>query len=470
MAETEKKPVKIVETALRDAHQSLIATRMTTEQMLPIIETMDKAGYYAVECWGGATFDASLRFLKEDPWDRLRKLRDGFKNTKLQMLFRGQNILGYRPYADDVVEYFVQKSVANGIDIIRIFDCMNDLRNLSTAVKAANKEKAHAQIALSYTLGDAYTLDYWKETAKKIEDMGADSICLKDMAGLLVTYKATELLQALKEGTNLPIDLHTHYTSGVASMTYLKAVEAGCDIIDTAISPLSMGTSQPATEVMVETFKGTPYDTGVDQNVLAEIADYFRPLRDEWLDSGLLSPKVMGVDIKTLIYQVPGGMLSNMVSQLKDMHAEDKYYDVLKEIPEVRKDFGECPLVTPSSQIVGTQAVLNVISGERYKTTTKETKAVLAGEYGQPIKPFNKEVQKKVIGDKEPITCRYADLLEPELEKLEKEIAQYKQQDEDVLTYALFPQVAIDFFKYRDAQQKKVDVQAADSEAKAYPV
>ncbi len=470
MAETEKKPVKIVETALRDAHQSLIATRMTTEQMLPIIETMDKAGYYAVECWGGATFDASLRFLKEDPWDRLRKLRDGFKNTKLQMLFRGQNILGYRPYADDVVEYFVQKSVANGIDIIRIFDCMNDLRNLSTAVKAANKEKAHAQIALSYTLGDAYTLDYWKETAKKIEDMGADSICIKDMAGLLVPYKATELLQALKEGTNLPIDLHTHYTSGVASMTYLKAVEAGCDIIDTAISPLSMGTSQPATEVMVETFKGTPYDTGLDQNVLAEIADYFRPLRDEWLDSGLLSPKVMGVDIKTLIYQVPGGMLSNMVSQLKDMHAEDKYYDVLKEIPEVRKDFGECPLVTPSSQIVGTQAVLNVISGERYKTTTKETKAVLAGEYGQPIKPFNKEVQKKVIGDKEPITCRYADLLEPELEKLEKEIAQYKQQDEDVLTYALFPQVAIDFFKYRDAQQKKVDVQAADSEAKAYPV
>ena len=443
---------------------------MTMDEMRPILPEMDKIPYFSVECWGGATFDASLRFLKEDPWDRLRKLRDGFKNTKLQMLFRGQNILGYRPYADDVVEYFVQKSVANGIDIIRIFDCMNDLRNLSTAVKAANKEKAHAQIALSYTLGDAYTLDYWKETAKKIEDMGADSICIKDMAGLLVPYKATELLQALKEGTNLPIDLHTHYTSGVASMTYLKAVEAGCDIIDTAISPLSMGTSQPATEVMVETFKGTPYDTGLDQNVLAEIADYFRPLRDEWLDSGLLSPKVMGVDIKTLIYQVPGGMLSNMVSQLKDMHAEDKYYDVLKEIPEVRKDFGECPLVTPSSQIVGTQAVLNVISGERYKTTTKETKAVLAGEYGQPIKPFNKEVQKKVIGDKEPITCRYADLLEPELEKLEKEIAQYKQQDEDVLTYALFPQVAIDFFKYRDAQQKKVDVQAADSEAKAYPV
>ena len=287
----EKKPVKIMETVLRDAHQSLIATRMTTEQMLPIIDKMDKVGYHAVECWGGATFDASLRFLHEDPWMRLRKLRDGFKNTKLQMLFRGQNILGYRPYADDVVEYFVQKSIANGIDIIRIFDCMNDLRNLQTAVSAANKEKGHAQVALSYTLGDAYTLDYWTTMAKRIEEMGADSICIKDMAGLLVPYKATELVTALKEATDLPIQLHTHYTSGVASMTYLKAVEAGVDIIDTAMSPFAMGTSQPATEVMVETFKGTPYDTGLDQNKLAEIADYFRPMRDEALDTGLLNPK-----------------------------------------------------------------------------------------------------------------------------------------------------------------------------------
>ena len=369
----EKKPVKITETILRDAHQSLIATRMTTEQMLPIIDKMDQVGYHSVECWGGATFDASLRFLKEDPWERLRKLRDGFKNTKLQMLFRGQNILGYRHYADDVVEYFVQKSIANGIDIIRIFDCLNDLRNLETAVKAANKEKGHAQIALSYTLGDAYTLDYWKKMAKGIEEMGADSICIKDMAGLLVPNKATELVTELKKAVSIPIQLHTHYTSGVAAMTYMKAVEAGCDVIDTAMSPFAMGTSQPATEVMVEAFKGTEYDTGFDQNLLAEIADYFRPMRDEALASGLLNPKVMGVDIKTLLYQVPGGMLSNMVSQLKEQHAEDKYYEVLQEIPRVRKDLGEPPLVTPSSQIVGTQAVLNVVMGERYKMMTKET-------------------------------------------------------------------------------------------------
>ena len=398
MAEQVKKPLKITETVLRDAHQSLIATRMTTEQMLPIVDKMDKVGYHSVECWGGATFDASLRFLKEDPWERLRKLRDGFKNTKLQMLFRGQNILGYNHYADDVVEYFVQKSIANGIDIIRIFDCFNDLRNLETAVKAAKKEKGHAQIALSYTLGDAYTLDYWKETAKRIEDMGADSICIKDMAGLLLPYKATELVQALKDGSSLPIQMHTHYTSGVASMTYLKAVEAGADIIDTAMSPFSMGTSQPATEVMVETFKGTQYDTGLDQNLLAEIADYFQPMREEALKSGLMNTKVLGVNIKTLLYQVPGGMLSNLVSQLKEAGAEDKYRDVLEEIPRVRKDYGEPPLVSPSSQIVGTQAVLNVLQGERYKMITKESKKVLAGEFGQTIKPFNPEVQKKAIG------------------------------------------------------------------------
>ncbi|MEE0959584.1 MAG: oxaloacetate decarboxylase subunit alpha [Lachnospiraceae bacterium] len=470
MAEQVKKPLKITETVLRDAHQSLIATRMTTEDMLPIIDKMDKVGYHSVECWGGATFDASLRFLKEDPWERLRKLRDGFKNTKLQMLFRGQNILGYNHYADDVVEYFVQKSIANGIDIIRIFDCFNDLRNLQTAVKAANKEKGHAQIALSYTLGDAYTLDYWKETAKKIEDMGADSICIKDMAGLLVPYKATELVQALKDGTKLPIQIHTHYTSGVASMTYLKAVEAGADVIDTAISPFSMGTSQPATEVMVETFKGTPYDTGLDQNLLAEIADYFRPMREKALETGLMNPKVLGVNIKTLLYQVPGGMLSNLVSQLKEAKQEDKYQAVLEEIPRVRKDFGEPPLVTPSSQIVGTQAVLNVLQGERYKMVTKESKKVLMGEFGQTVKPFNAEVQKKCIGDEKVITCRPADLIEPQLPKFEKECAQWKQQDEDVLTYALFPQVAKDFFEYREAQQTKVDPKSADKENKAYPV
>ncbi len=470
MAEVTKKPVKITETVLRDAHQSLIATRMTTEQMLPIVDKMDQVGYHSVECWGGATFDASLRFLKEDPWDRLRKLRDGFKKTKLQMLFRGQNILGYRHYADDVVEYFVQKSVANGIDIIRIFDCLNDIRNLQTAVNAAVKEKAEAQVALSYTLGDAYTLEYWTDMAKKIEDMGATSICIKDMAGLLVPYKATDLIGALKDATSLPIQLHTHYTSGVASMTYLKAVEAGCDVIDTAISPFSMGTSQPATEVMVETFKGTPYDTGLDQKLLAEIADYFRPIQEDALKTGLLNPKVMGVNIKTLLYQVPGGMLSNLVSQLKEQGAEDKYYDVLDEVPRVRKDLGEPPLVTPSSQIVGTQAVFNVLMGERYKMATKETKAILSGEYGETVKPFNKEVQKKCIGDAKPITCRPADLIKPELKEIEGKMSQWKEQDEDVLSYALFPQVAEEFFKYREAKKTKVDPQIADNENKSYPV
>ena len=472
MSETTKRPLKITETILRDAHQSLIATRMTTEQMLPIIDKMDQVGYHAVECWGGATFDASLRFLKEDPWERLRKLRAGFKKTKLQMLFRGQNILGYRPYADDVVEYFVQKSIANGIDIIRIFDCLNDLRNLQTAVTACNKEKGHAQVALSYTLGDAYTLKYWTDIAKRIEDMGANSICIKDMAGLLIPVEATKLVKALKSATSLPIELHTHYTSGVASMTCMKAIEAGCDIIDTAMSPFALGTSQPATEVMVEAFKGTEYDTGFDQNLLAEIADYFRPLREEALASGLMNPKVLGVNIKTLLYQVPGGMLSNMVSQLKEQNAEDKYEEVLKEIPRVRKDLGEPPLVTPSSQIVGTQAVFNVLMGERYKVATKETKDVLLGKYGQTVKPFNPEVVDKVLGEdkKKAITCRYADLLEPELKKIEAEMKQWKQQDEDILSYALFPQVATDFFKYREAQQKGVDASLADTKNGAYPV
>ena len=470
MAEIKKKPVKIVETVLRDAHQSLIATRMTTEEMLPIVDKMDQVGYHAVECWGGATFDACLRFLKEDPWERLRKLRDGFKNTKLQMLFRGQNILGYKPYPDDVVEYFVQKSIANGIDVIRIFDCLNDLRNLQTAVDATKKEGGHAQIALSYTIGDAYTLDYWKKTAKNIEEMGADSICIKDMAGLLVPNEATRLVTALKQATDIPIELHTHYTSGVGGMTYLKAVEAGVDIIDTAISPFAMGTSQPATEVMAETFRGTEFDTGFDQKLLGEIADYFRPIREKYLANGLMSPKVLGVNIKTLMYQVPGGMLSNLTSQLKEQGAEDKFYEVLEEVPRVRKDLGEPPLVTPSSQIVGTQAVFNVLMGERYKMVTKETKDVLAGKYGKTTKPVDPELQKKALGDVEPITCRPADLIPDELDTLREECKQWIQQDEDVLTYALFPQVAVDFFKYRQAQQTKVDATVADTENGAYPV
>ena len=465
-----EKPIKITETILRDAQQSLIATRMSTEEMLPIIDKMDQVGYHAVECWGGATFDACLRFLKEDPWERLRKFREGFKQTKLQMLFRGQNILGYRPYADDVVEYFVQKSVANGIDIIRIFDCLNDLRNLQTAVTAAGKEKAHAQVALSYTLGDAYTLDYWKDIAKRIEDMGADSICIKDMAGLLLPYQASKLVSALKETVDLPIEIHTHYTSGVASMTYLKAVEAGADIIDTAISPFAMGTSQPATEVMVETLKGTPYDTGLDQEILSEIADYFRPIRDHALETGLLNPKNMGVDIKTLLYQVPGGMLSNLTSQLNEQGAEDKLYDVLKEVPRVRKDLGEPPLVTPSSQIVGTQSVLNILMGERYKIASKETKDMLLGKYGATVKPMNEEVKEKVIGNEQPITCRPADLLEPELDKLKSEMEIWSEQEEDVLSYALFPQVAMDYFKYRAAQEDGIDPKLGDKENGTYPV
>lgn len=464
----ENKKVQIVETVLRDAHQSLIATRMTTEEMLPIIDKMDKVGYRAVECWGGATFDACLRFLKEDPWERLRKLKAGFKNTKLQMLFRGQNILGYNHYADDVVEYFVKKSVENGIDIIRIFDCLNDIRNLKTAVDACNKEGAESQVALCYTLGDAYTLDYWKDIAKRIEDMGAKALCIKDMAGLLTPYAASELVSVLKENTSLPIDVHTHYTSGVAAMTYMKAVEAGADIIDTAMSPFALGTSQPATEVMVETFRGTKYDTGLDLNLLSEIATYFAPLREKYMKNGTLNPKVLGVNINTLRYQVPGGMLSNLISQLKEAGKEDKYQEVLEEIPRVRKDFGEPPLVTPSSQIVGTQAVMNVLSGERYKIVPKESKKIMLGEFGTTVKPFNAEVQKKIIGDEEPITVRPADLIKPQLADFEKECALWKKQDEDVLSYALFPKVAKEFFEYRQAQESGIDISKAKDGA--YPV
>ena len=437
------KPVKITETILRDAHQSLIATRMPTEVMLPIIDKMDNIGYNAVECWGGATFDSCLRFLKEDPWERLRKLKAGFKKTKLQMLLRGQNLLGYSHYADDVVEYFVQKSIA--------------------------KEGGHSQIALSYTIGSAYNEEYWMNIAKDIENMGADSICIKDMAGLLVPYEAEKLIRALKSATELPIELHTHYTSGCGSMTYMKAAEAGVDIIDCAISPFALGTSQPATEVMVGAFEGTPYDTGLSQAALKEIADHFTPYREECLESGLLSTKVLGVNIRTLLYQVPGGMLSNMVSQLAEQGASDRLTEVLEEVPRVREDLGQPPLVTPSSQIVGTQAVMNVLMGERYKVSSGQTKDLVSGHYGRTTLPIKEEVRKKIIGDQEPITCRPADLIEPQLAKFEQEVAQWKQQDEDVLSYALFPQVAVDFFKYRQAQQTGVDLSKADTKNGAYP-
>ncbi|MBO5514066.1 MAG: oxaloacetate decarboxylase subunit alpha [Mogibacterium sp.] len=462
------KKLKIMETVVRDGQQSLIATRMPFEDMEPALALMDEVGYEAVECWGGATFDSCIRFLDEDPWERLRKFREAMPNTKLQMLLRGQNLLGYRHYSDDVVDYFVKKSIDNGIDRIRIFDALNDLRNVETAVKSTKAYGAHAQVAMSYTIGEPYTPEYWKDLALRIQDLGADSICIKDMAGLMVPKAAGEMISMLKENVEIPIDLHTHCTSGVAPITYYTAVQAGCDIIDTAISPFSGGTSQPATEVMVETFRGTEYDTGLDINKLSKVAECFQGVRERALESGLLNTKVLATDINTLIYQVPGGMLSNLVSQLKDQNAEDKYMDVLKEIPEVRNDLGMPPLVTPSSQIVGTQAVLNVLMGERYKILTKETKDILRGKYGATPMPMNPDVVAK-IDKSEIIDCRPADLLEPELEKLKEEVGEYAEQEEDVLTYALFAQVAIDYFKRRAALRDKVDPDAIDTKNKAYP-
>ena len=449
--------VKLTETVLRDSHQSLIATRMTTEEMLPILEKLDGIGYHSLEAWGGATFDACLRFLNEDPWERLRKIRDHVKNTKLQMLFRGQNILGYRHYSDDVVEYFVQKSIANGIDIIRIFDALNDARNLTTAINATKKEGGHVQAAFSYTTGPVYTLDYYAQYAKNLEDMGADSICIKDMAGLLKPYDAYELVKTLKESVKVPIQLHTHYTAGLASMTLLKAIEAGVDIVDTAISPMAMGTSQPPTETMVATLMGTEYDTGIDLAKLDEVTKHFTPLREKYLADGLLNPKALKVDVNALLYQVPGGMLSNLMSQLKQAGKEDKLVEVLEEVPRVRADVGYPPLVTPSSQIVGTQAVFNVIGGERYKMVTKEFKGVVKGEYGKTPVEIDPAFVKKIIGDEEQITYRPADALKPELEELRAKIANYIEQDEDVLSYALFEQVAIKFFEYRKAKKYGLD-------------
>ena len=461
--------VKITETVLRDAHQSLIATRMSTEDMLPIIEKLDDVGYNALEAWGGATFDACLRFLNEDPWERLRKFKDKATKTPLQMLFRGQNILGYRHYADDVVEYFVQKSIANGIDIIRIFDALNDVRNLKTAINATKKEKGHVQAALSYTISPVHSNESFVKLAKELESMGADSICIKDMAGLLTPYVAYDLVKGIKGAVKIPVELHTHYTSGVASMTYLKAIEAGCDIVDCAISPLALGTSQPPTEPLVATLAGTEYDTGLSLDKLSDIADYFKTIKDKFVEQGLLNNKVTGVDINTLKYQVPGGMLSNLVSQLKQQNAEDKFDEVLKEIPRVRADFGYPPLVTPSSQIVGTQAVLNVILGERYKIVPKESKGIVKGEYGRTPVPIDPEFRKKILGDEKPIDCRPADLIKPELNKIKKEVAPYMEQDEDILSYALFDQVAVKFFEERKAGKYKIETSLADKESKVHP-
>ncbi len=454
--------VKITETVLRDSHQSLIATRMTTEEMLPILEQMDKVGYHSLEAWGGATFDACMRFLNEDPWERLRKIRERVKNTKLQMLFRGQNILGYRHYSDDVVEYFVQKSIANGIDIIRIFDALNDPRNLRTAINATKKEGGHVQAAFSYTTGPVYTMEYYSKYAKELEEMGADSICIKDMAGLLKPYDAYDLVKTLKESVKVPIQLHTHYTAGLASMTLLKAVEAGVDVIDTAISPMAMGTSQPPTESMVAALQGTQWDTGIKLTDLDVITKYFTPLREKYLASGLLNPKALKVDVNALVYQVPGGMLSNLMSQLAQAGKSDQLTAVLEEVPRVRADVGYPPLVTPSSQIVGTQAVFNVIMGERYKTVTKEFKGIVRGEYGKTPVPIDPAFVKKIIGDEKPITYRPADALKPELEQLRREIAPYMEQEEDVLSYALFPEVSKKFFEYRKAKKYHLDAENSD--------
>ena len=462
--------VKICETVLRDSHQSLIATRMTTEEMLPILEQMDKIGYHALEAWGGATFDSCLRFLDEDPWERLRKIRDKVKNTKLQMLFRGQNILGYRHYSDDVVEYFVQKSIANGIDILRIFDALNDSRNLKTAINATKKEGGHVQAAISYTTSPVHTNESFAKFAKELEEMGADSICIKDMAGLLKPYDAYELVKLIKEEVKIPIQLHTHYTSGLASMTVLKAIEAGVDIVDTAMSPFAMGTSQPPTESLVATLAGTEYDTGLDLSELDKISKYFMPLREKYLASGLLDPKVLKVDVNALLYQVPGGMLSNLVSQLKQAGQSEKLLEVLEEVPRVRADAGYPPLVTPSSQIVGSQAVFNVIGGERYKMVTKEFKGVVRGEYGRTPVEISPEFRKKIIGNEKPIDCRPADEIPPELDKLREAVKPWAIQDEDVLSYALFEQVAVKFFESRKAKMYNLDSKNADFENKVHNV
>ena len=441
----------ITDTILRDAHQSQAATRMKLEEMLPACEILDSVGYWSLECWGGATFDSCMRFLNEDPWERLRALRKAMPNTKLQMLLRGQNLLGYKHYADDVVDAFVKKSIENGIDVIRVFDALNDTRNLAQAMKSIKKYGGTCEAAISYTESPVHSEEYFVNLACELEAMGADVICIKDMANLLLPYDAYSLVKKLKEKVTVPIHLHTHNTTGTGDMTNLMAVQAGVDIVDCALSPLANGTSQPSTEAMVATLKGTERDTGLDLNVLSEAAKHFRNVADRLKAEGILDPKVLSVDTKTLLYQVPGGMLSNLLSQLKQANAEDKFYDVLAEIPNVRKDFGYPPLVTPTSQIVGTQAVLNVLSGERYKMVTKESKGLLRGEYGRVPGEVNEEVRRKAIGDAELITCRPADMLEPELEKYRAEAGDLAKCDEDVLSYALFPQVAGEFLKKRNA-------------------
>lgn len=454
--------VKIVDTVLRDGHQSLFATRMTTDEVLLALNELDQVGYHALEVWGGATFDACLRFLNEDPWERLRKIRKVCKHTKLQMLFRGQNILGYRHYADDVVEKFVEKSIKNGIDIIRIFDALNDLRNLEAAVKATKKYGGECQIALSYTTSPVHTVEYYVELAKKIEALGADSICIKDMAGVLLPEDAYRLISELKKNTKLPIELHSHCTGGLCEMTYLRAIQAGVDIVDCALSPLSGGTSQPCTESLNAALAGTEYDPKLNTKFLNEASAKMMKVKQKYLDNGMLNPKVLSVNPNILKYQVPGGMLSNLISQLKSQGASDKLDAVLNEVPNVRKDMGYPPLVTPLSQMVGTQAVMNVISGERYKMVPKEINEYLHGKYGQAPAPVDEEIRHKIIGDDPVITYRPADDLKPEFESLKKQYKGVAKSDEDVLSIALFGDVALKFLNQRneDAIPTKIKVKA----------
>ncbi len=464
--------VLITETILRDAHQSQAATRMTMEQMLPMLEQLDDIGYYSLEGWGGATFDSCLRFLNEDPWERLRTLKKHMPKTPIQMLLRGQNLLGYKHYSDDVVEKFVEKAISNGVTVIRVFDALNDPRNLETAIKAIKKYGGICEATICYTTSPVHTNEYFVKLAKELEGMGADNICVKDMANLLLPYTAYDLITALKKELKpeTKIHLHTHNTTGTGDMVNLKAIEAGCDIVDTALSALGNGTSQPATEPFIATLRGTEYDTDLDLEKMIPITNHFKKVANELEISGILNPNVRKVDVNTLIYQVPGGMLSNLMNQLKQQGKLDKLDEVLAEVPRVRADAGFPPLVTPSSQIVGTQAVLNVLCGERYKMKTNEFKALLKGEYGKlPAEP-NPEVVKKVVGDEPIITCRPADLLDPEYDKFKEEMKEYYTQEEDVLSYAMFPQVSLNFFKFRLAKNKGIDKDLADKADKVYPV
>jgi len=440
-----KRKIGITDTSLRDAHQSLLATRMRLVEMLPVVELMDQIGYHSLEVWGGATFDACMRFLDEDPWDRLRQLRRGLKNTRLQMLLRGQNIVGYRHYPDDVLAEFIKKAVTNGIDIIRIFDALNDLRNMEPAIRYTKAEGAHAQGTISYTISPFHNNDYFVGFGQDLKSLGVDSICIKDMAGLISPYDAFELVARLKKEVGLPVQLHCHYTSGMASMAYLKAAEAGVDVIDTANAALAMGASQPATESMVAALQGTPYDTGLDLQLLSRVSEHFKEVSCSYD----IPHDIMIVDSNVLIYQIPGGMISNLASQLADQKATHLLKEVLAEVPRVRADLGYPPLVTPSSQIVGSQAVVNILTGERYKMVSNEFRNYLRGLYGKPPGEIDAELLIKVLKGEKPISGRPADLLKPQLEEAKKEIAEYIEQDEDVLTYIIFPNVALDFFKRR---------------------